>query len=63
MSFPEGQPEPSERTPVDDSGDAVDPAPKDGPFSTLLDPIRRHFDTWAGRYVEMRVEARTGRRE
>ena len=56
MSFPEG---PIEGEQVADSQDAVDPAPTDGVFA----PLRRHLTTWADRYVEMRVDARTGRRE
>jgi len=55
MSFPEG---PIEGEQLADSRDAVDPAPTDGVFA----PLRRHLLTWAGRYVEMRVEARTGGR-
>ena len=56
MSFPEG---PIEGEQVADSQDAVDPAPTDGVFA----PLRRHLTTWADRYVEMRVDARTRRRE
>lgn len=55
MSFPEGPPK-GER--VDDSHETVDSAPTDGVFGAL----RRHVRTWADRYVEMRVEARAGRR-
>jgi len=55
MSYPEG-PREAEQS-YDDSGDAVDPAPTDGPLASL----RRHLESWAQRYVEMRVEARTGR--
>jgi hypothetical protein len=56
MSFPEG---PLTGEEVDDSHETVDPAPTDGIFGAL----RRHVRTWARRYVEMRVEARTGRRD
>jgi len=42
--------------------DAVDSAPTDGAFASVLRSIRAHFDTWSRRYVEMRVDARTGRR-
>jgi hypothetical protein len=55
MSFPEG---PLGGEQVEDSREAVDPAPTDG----VLGAVRRHVATWADRYVEMRVEARTGRR-
>ena len=55
MSYPEGPMEAEQS--YDDSRDAVDPAPTDG----LLASLRRHFENWAQRYVEMRVEARTGR--
>jgi len=54
MSFPEG---PIEGEQGEDSRETVDPAPTDG----LLGAFRRHVETWAARYVEMRVEARTGR--
>lgn len=30
-------------------------------YSGVLGRIRRHVDIWAGKYVEMQVEARTGR--
>jgi hypothetical protein len=56
MSFPEG---PIEDEQLEDSHDAIDPAPTDG----FLASLRRHLSTWAGRYVEMRVDARTGRRD
>ncbi|MDS0280664.1 hypothetical protein [Haloarcula onubensis] len=59
MSFPEG---PVEAEQSHDETDAVDPAPTDGIVATLTDTLRRHADTWARRYVEMRVDARTGRR-
>ena len=56
MSFPEG---PQKMEQLDDSHDTVDPAPTDGVFGA----VRRHLRTWADRYVEMRVEARTNPRE
>ena len=59
MSFPEG---PIEAEQAHDETDAVDPAPTDGLLEKLTRPLRRHFDTWGRRYVEMRVGARTGRR-
>lgn len=31
-------------------------------YSGLTGRIRRHFDIWARKYIDMRVEARTGRR-
>jgi hypothetical protein len=59
MSFPEG---PIEAEQSHDETDACDPAPTDGLLAKLTRPLRRHLDTWARRYVEMRVDARTGRR-
>ena len=59
MSHPEG-PSVSERS--YDETDAVDPAPTDGGFASVLRSIRTHLETWSRRYVEMRVDARTGRR-
>ena len=59
MSFPEG---PVEAEQSRDETDAVDPAPTDGFLATLTRRLRRHADTWGRRYVEMRVDARTGRR-
>jgi len=59
MSFPEG---PIEAEQSHDETDAVDPAPTDGFVAKLTRPIRRHVETWGRRYVEMRVDARTGRR-
>jgi hypothetical protein len=56
MSFPEG---PLKREQADDGREAVEQAPTDGVFGAL----RRHIRTWGRRYVEMRVEAVTGRRE
>ncbi|WP_254273323.1 hypothetical protein [Haloarcula marina] len=61
MSFPEGPLE-SEQS-IDDSHDAVDPAPTDGLIATVRRAFRTHRETWAARYVEMRVGARTGRRD
>lgn len=61
MSFPEGPPEQVEQSAYDD--DPVDPAPTDGPGGGLVRAIRDHVENWPGRYVEMRVEARTGRRD
>ncbi|MDS0260771.1 hypothetical protein NDI56_15290 [Haloarcula sp. S1CR25-12] len=55
MSFPEG---PIEAEQSHEETAAVDSAPTDG----FLTPLRRHMSTWARRYVEMRVDARTGRR-
>lgn len=59
MSHPEG-PSVSERS--HDETDAVDPAPTDGVFASVLRSVRTHVETWGRRYVEMRVDARTGRR-
>ena len=56
MSFPEGPPTGEQ---VNDSRETVDSAPTDGIFGAL----RRHARTWAQRYVEMRVDARAGRRD
>ncbi|MFC6861934.1 hypothetical protein ACFQGE_00500 [Halomicroarcula sp. GCM10025817] len=61
MSFPEGPTDAVEQSTYDD--DPVDPAPTDGPRDGLAGAIRDHVEHWAGRYVEMRVEARTGRRD
>ncbi|PCR91156.1 hypothetical protein [Natrinema ejinorense] len=63
MSFPEGPHNPGEQPAVDDSGDATDRAPTDGLVATVLESLRLHSRTWADRYVEMRVSARTDRRE
>ncbi|MDF9744197.1 hypothetical protein [Natrinema salsiterrestre] len=63
MSFPEGSRKPGEQSAVEDSGDAVDRAPTDGLVATVLEPLRTHVRTWADRYVEMRVDARTGSRD
>ncbi|MBX0322285.1 hypothetical protein EGH21_04465 [Halomicroarcula sp. F13] len=60
MSFPEGPMEAEQS--YDDSHDAVDRAPTDGLIATVTRAIRTHVETWSDRYVEMRVEARTGRR-
>ncbi|WP_276270695.1 hypothetical protein [Haloarcula litorea] len=62
MSFPEG-PRKNEQSSLDDSRDAADPAPTDGLIASIVDALRRHTQTWSSRYVEMRVEARTGRQE
>jgi len=59
MSYPEG---PIEAEQSHDETDAVDSAPTDGVLATLTRPLRRHLDAWGRRYVEMRVDARTGRR-
>ncbi|MBV0924092.1 hypothetical protein KTS45_07725 [Halomicroarcula limicola] len=59
MSFPEGPIE----TEQDDSHDAVDPAPTDGFVAGVARAVRKHVATWPGRYVEMRVEARSPRRK
>ena len=59
MSYPEG---PIEAEQAHDETEAVDPAPTDGAFASVLRSIRTHFDTWSRRYVEMRVDARAGRR-
>jgi hypothetical protein len=56
MSFPEG---PLNGEQVDDGRETVEQAPTDGIFGAL----RHHARTWGRRYVEMRVEALTGRRE
>lgn len=60
MSFPEGPMEAEQSR--DDSHDEVDPTPTDGLIATVTRAIRAHVETWADRYVEMRVESRTGRR-
>ncbi|WP_324663575.1 hypothetical protein [Haloarcula sediminis] len=59
MSYPEG---PTAVEQSHDETDATDPAPTDGAFASVLRSIRAHLDTWSRRYVEMRVDARTGRR-
>jgi len=59
MSYPEG---PIEAEQAHDETEAVDPAPTDGLLAKLTRPLRRHLDTWGRRYVEMRVDARAGRR-
>ncbi|ELZ12357.1 hypothetical protein HTG_03455 [Natrinema mahii] len=59
MSFPEGPRKPGEQSALEDDADHVDHAPTDGLISTVRESIRRHVRTWADRYVEMRVEART----
>jgi len=59
MSHPEGPIEGEQA--VDESHGAVDPAPTDGVFATVLRSIRTHFETWSRRYVEMRVDAQSGR--
>lgn len=56
MSFPEG---PLTGEQGEDNRETVESAPTDGVFGAL----RRHARTWAQRYVEMRVDARTGRRD
>jgi len=56
MSFPEG---PRSRERGDDGRETVEQAPTGGVFGAL----RRHVRTWGRRYVEMRVEALTGRQE
>lgn len=61
MSFPEGPRKPGEQSALEDEGDGIDRAPTDGLISAVRESVRRHVRTWAGRYVEMRVEARTGR--
>jgi len=60
MSYPEGPLEGEQA--VDQSRDAADSAPTDGLVATLTRTLRRHFGTWGRRYVEMRVDAQTGRR-
>lgn len=60
MSYPEG---PIEAEQSHDKTDAADPASTDGVIAMLTRPLRRHLSEWARRYVEMRVGARTGRRE
>jgi hypothetical protein len=55
MSFPEG---PLKGEQEDDGRETSEQAPTDGVFGAL----RRHMRTWGRRYVEMRVEALTGRR-
>ncbi|WP_254765091.1 hypothetical protein [Natrinema marinum] len=62
MSFPEGPRKPGEQSAVDDS-DAIDHAPTDGLIAAARESFRTHALTWARRYVEMRVDARTARRE
>jgi len=59
MSYPEGPTAPEQSY---DETEAVDPAPTDGAFASVLRSIRTHLDTWSRRYVEMRVDARAGRR-
>jgi hypothetical protein len=59
MSYPEG---PSTAEQSYDETEAVDPAPTDGALASVLRSIHTHFDTWSRRYVEMRVDARDGRR-
>ncbi|ELZ17654.1 hypothetical protein [Natrinema limicola] len=63
MSFPEGPRKPGEQSAIDDDADAVDHAPTDGLIPTVLEALRTHSETWAARYVEMRLDARLGSRE
>jgi len=63
MSFPEGPRKPGEQSAIDDGADAVDHAPTDGLIATAREALRTHSRTWAGRYVEMRVDARLDSRE
>ncbi|WP_408957349.1 hypothetical protein [Natrinema sp. 74] len=62
MSFPEGPRKPGEQSATDDS-DAVDHSPTDGLIAAVLEALRTHVRTWARRYVEMRVDARTAHQE
>jgi hypothetical protein len=63
MSFPEGPRKPGEQSAIEDEGNGVDHAPTDGLIATVREAVRTHVRTWTDRYVEMRIEARTGRRE
>jgi len=47
----------------EDSGDATDPTPTEKFVATALESLRIHCQSWPDRYVEMRVDARTDRRE
>ena len=63
MGLPEGPRKPGEQSAVDDDGNTADHAPTDGLVATVLGSVRIHCETWPDRYVEMRVDARTDRRE
>jgi hypothetical protein len=59
MSFPEGptageNTSPDERSTADTTG---------GVFGRVLRALHAHVATWAGRYVDMRVAARTDSRK
>ncbi|MBV0902518.1 hypothetical protein [Haloarcula salina] len=62
MSFPEGPLETDAQSSYDDS-DAVDPAPTDGLIATVTRRLQAFSERWSRRYVEMRVDAHTGRRD
>ena len=63
MSYKEGLIERSEQSAYgDDRGDSTESLAIPDDRSGLRGRLRRHLDTWARRYVDMRIEARTGRR-
>ena len=51
MSFPEGSPEGVR-------SDDQDSSQTEGIFAAVTRPLRNHLETWADRYVAMRIEAR-----
>jgi|AntRauMinimDraft_4_1070384.scaffolds.fasta_scaffold00203_27 hypothetical protein len=63
MGFSEGSHEPGVQSAGEDSGDATDPTPTEKFVATALESLRIHCQSWPDRYVEMRVDARTDRRE
>jgi hypothetical protein len=60
MSFPEGPIEGAQAH--DETQESVDSAPTDGVVAAVRRSLRTYVETWAERYVEMRVDARSGRR-
>ena len=63
MSFPEGPHDPGEQSAVDDGGTGIEHTPTDGLIAAVREVLRTHSETWATRYVEMRVDARLESRE
>ncbi|GAB3688679.1 hypothetical protein GCM10028857_23140 [Salinarchaeum chitinilyticum] len=60
MSYPE-DPRPGDGANASDPR-GVETQPQ-GVLGTLVRGFRRHVRTWPGRYVEMRIEARTEKRD
>jgi len=63
MSHPGGTGPTGEPPAAPDRGSSVDAAPTDGLVSRALAGLRTHVRTWPRRYVEMRVDARSGPRD